>query len=163
MLTTRPCFSRCLRVNALKPGDAYMYQWTGSLTYWGPDKTADISQTTLSTVFLDENKWISINGSLKFIPKGPVNNIPALVQIMAWHRPGNKPLPEPMMASLLPYICVTRPQCVNGSGNDLLLPSHYPSQCDPLSIKTWRDKIQWNLNQNINLFGKSYFIQASMG
>ena len=31
--------------------------------------------------------WISINISLKFVPKAPVNNSPALVQIMAWHRP----------------------------------------------------------------------------
>ena len=33
--------------------------------------------------------------SLKFVPKGPINNIPALVQIMAWRRSGDKPLPEP--------------------------------------------------------------------
>ena len=39
-------------------------------------------------IFLNENVWISIKISLKFLPKGPVNNIPALVQIMAWHRPG---------------------------------------------------------------------------
>ena len=26
--------------------------------------------------------------SLKFVPEGPINNIPALVQIVAWHRPG---------------------------------------------------------------------------
>ena len=29
----------------------------------------------------------SIKISLKFVPKGPINNIPALVQIMAWRRP----------------------------------------------------------------------------
>ena len=34
---------------------------------------------------------ISINIWLKFIPKGPINNIPALVEIMAWCRPGDKP------------------------------------------------------------------------
>ena len=28
----------------------------------------------------------SIKISLKFVPKGPINNIPALVQITAWHR-----------------------------------------------------------------------------
>ena len=28
------------------------------------------------------------------MPKGPINNIPALVQIMAWPRPGDKPLSE---------------------------------------------------------------------
>ena len=36
--------------------------------------------------------------SLKFVPKGLINNIPALVQIMAWRRPGANPLSEPMMA-----------------------------------------------------------------
>ena len=41
-----------------------------------------------------------------------VNNIPALVQIMAWHRPGDKPLSEPMMVRLPTHICVTRPQWV---------------------------------------------------
>ena len=59
-------------------------------------------------IFLNENVWISI--SLKFVPKGPINNIPALVQIMAWRRPGDKPLFEPMMVSLLTHIWVTRPQ-----------------------------------------------------
>ena len=38
------------------------------------------------------------NISLKFVPKGPIHNIPALVQIMAWHRPDDKPLYEPIMA-----------------------------------------------------------------
>ena len=38
--------------------------------------------------------------SLNFVPKGPINNIPALVQIMAWRRPGDKPLFEPLMANL---------------------------------------------------------------
>ena len=44
---------------------------------------------------------------------GPTNNIPALVHIRARHRPGNKPLPEPMVVSLLTHICVTRPQWVH--------------------------------------------------
>ena len=65
-------------------------------------------------IFLNENVRISIKISLKFVPKGPINNIPALVQIMAWHRPGDKPLSEPMMVSLLTHICVTRPQWVKG-------------------------------------------------
>ena len=45
--------------------------------------------------FLNENVWISIDILLKFVPKGPINNIPALVQIMAWRRPGDKPLLYP--------------------------------------------------------------------
>ena len=35
-------------------------------------------------IFFNENVWISIKISLKFVPKGLINNIPALVQIMAW-------------------------------------------------------------------------------
>ena len=51
--------------------------------------------------------------SLKFVPRGPPNNIPASVQIVAWRRPGDKTLSEPMMISLLMPICVTWPQRVN--------------------------------------------------
>ena len=64
-------------------------------------------------IFLKENVWIPTKNSLKFVLKGPINNIPALVQIMAWRRPGDKPLSEPMIVSLLTHICVTRPQWVN--------------------------------------------------
>ena len=63
-------------------------------------------------IFFNENVWISIKISPKFVPKGPINNIPAHVQIMAWCRPGNKPLSEPMMDKLPAYICVTRHQWV---------------------------------------------------
>ena len=63
-------------------------------------------------IFLNENVCILIKISLKFVPKGPIINIPALVQIIAWHRPGDKPLSEWMMASLLTHICGTRPQWV---------------------------------------------------
>ena len=57
--------------------------------------------------------WIPIKISLRFVPNVRINNIPALIQIMAWCRPGDKPLSEPMMVSLLTHICVTRPQGVN--------------------------------------------------
>ena len=46
---------------------------------------------------------------MKFILKGPVNNGPALVQILVWRRQGDKLLSEPMMVSLLTHVCVTRP------------------------------------------------------
>ena len=48
-------------------------------------------------IFLNENDWISIKISLKFVPRSPIDNKPALVQVMAWRRTGDKPLPEPMM------------------------------------------------------------------
>ena len=47
--------------------------------------------------WVNENVWITIKISLKFVAKGSINNILALVQIMAWHRSGDKPLSEPMM------------------------------------------------------------------
>ena len=68
---------------------------------------------TFKCIFLNKEKWISLKISLKFVPKVPINNIPALVQIMAWHRLGDKPLFEPKMVRLPKYICVTRPQWVN--------------------------------------------------
>ena len=67
-------------------------------------------------IFFKENIWILIKISLKFVPKGPINKIPALFQIMAWCRSGDKPLSETMMVSLPTHICVTRPQWVNHHG-----------------------------------------------
>ena len=63
-------------------------------------------------IFLNENVRIAIKISLKFVPKGPINNISALLQIMAWRRPGDKPLSEAMVFRLLTHICITWPQWV---------------------------------------------------
>ena len=63
-----------------------------------------------------EWKYINFEILLKFVPKGPVNNVPALVQIMAWHWPGKKPLSEPMMLRSLIHICIPRPQWVRQEG-----------------------------------------------
>ena len=43
----------------------------------------------LKCIFLNEIVSISIKISLKFVPKGPIDNIPILVQIMAWRRTGH--------------------------------------------------------------------------
>ena len=64
-------------------------------------------------IFENENEWISPGICLKFVPKVRINNIPAVGHIMAWRRPGDKPLSEPMMIISLTHICVTRPQWVN--------------------------------------------------
>ena len=49
--------------------------------------------------------WIEMRESLF------INNIlPALVQIIAWRRSGDKPLSEPIMFELPTHVCVTRPQ-----------------------------------------------------
>ena len=72
-----------------------------------------ISQTTFSIAFfLNENVWFPIKISLKFVPNGLIDNIPALVQIISWRRSGDKPLSEPMLVSLLMHICVDQPQWV---------------------------------------------------
>ena len=73
------------------------------------------SDDIFKCIFLNENIWIMINISLKFVPKGQINNIPALVQIMAWRRPGDKLLSEPRMVRSPTHICVTRPQWVKSS------------------------------------------------
>ena len=41
-------------------------------------------------IFFNENVWISIKIPPKFVPKGSINNIPALVQIMAWRLVGRQ-------------------------------------------------------------------------
>ena len=61
-------------------------------------------------IFLNKTVEISIEISLKFAPKGQINNIPALVQILAWRHPGDKPLSETIMVRLPTHICVTRTQ-----------------------------------------------------
>ena len=67
--------------------DAYMRHlgWH-VLTNWSRDQMTDTMHTAYSTAF-----------SLKFVPKGPINNIPVLVQIMAWCPTGEESLSEPMM------------------------------------------------------------------
>ena len=81
------------------------------LTHWGRGNMAAMSQMIFPNTF----SWMKMHEfRLKFRwSLFLIYNIPALVQIMAWRRPGDKPLSEPMMVSLLMHICVTRPQWVN--------------------------------------------------
>ena len=66
----------------------------------------------LKCIFVNKYILISINISMKFVPNGPINTIPALVHVMAWGRPGDKSLYEPMMFSLLMQNDTTQPQWV---------------------------------------------------
>ena len=89
-----------------------------TLTHWGRDTMDAIPQTTFSSAF----SWRKMfEFRLKFVPKGAINNIPALVQIMAWRRSGDKPLSEPIMVGSPALICVTRPRWVNVSTTTLRL------------------------------------------
>ena len=133
-------YQRVMKINSLRPSDTICGHWGDGLIRFNPlrprPNRRHFADDIFKCIFENENEWISLRISLKFVPKVPINNIPALVQIMAWRRPGDGSLSEPMMVSLLTHICVTRPQWVNslwpsdaiwqqiwvniGSGNGLL-------------------------------------------
>ena len=48
-------------------------------------------------IFVNEKFWILIQISLNFVPRGPIDDMWALVQVMAWRWTGDKSLPEPML------------------------------------------------------------------
>ena len=48
-------------------------------------------------IFINEKFYDLIQISLEFVPEGPIDNMSALVQVMAGRRTGDKPLPEPML------------------------------------------------------------------
>ena len=114
--------------------------WKQSINHW--DKMADNFLTTFSNAFSWMKMYILSKISLKFVPNGPINNIGTLVQIMAWHRSGDKPLSESMLVSLLMHICVTRPQWVNYAefilGNIKLC---WHLQSFPNTAITWRIEV----------------------
>ena len=58
---------------------------------------AILANDDFKCIFLNQNDKIPIQISLEFVPRSPIDNIPALVQIMAWRRPGDKTLSEPML------------------------------------------------------------------
>ena len=92
---------------------------------------------------LNENVSLRIKISLEFVPKGPINNFPTLVQIVAWRHPGDKPLSEPMLVSLLTHICVTRPQWVKVWSiklGEMSLGVRWFSQLKCLSEYVWKPK-----------------------
>ena len=57
---------------------------------------AILADNIFKCTFSNEN-IILIQTSLKLVPRSPIDNKPALVQVMAWRQTGAKPLPEPMM------------------------------------------------------------------
>ena len=52
-------------------------------------------------IFLNESDRIPIQISLKCVPRTPINNTTALVEVMAWRRTGDKPLPETMLTQFI--------------------------------------------------------------
>ena len=60
--------------------------------------TATFADNTFEYKFVNENVLISIIIPLNFVHKGPIDNKSSLVQVMAWHQIGDKPLHDPMMS-----------------------------------------------------------------
>ena len=58
---------------------------------------AIVADDNFKYIFLNEYDEIHIRISLKFVPRSSIDDKPALLQIMAWHRIGNKPLSEPIL------------------------------------------------------------------
>ena len=84
-------------------------QWVNTFRPW--QNGCHFEDDTFKCISLNENAWMSYKISLKFVPWGPI--MPALVQIMAWHWLGDKPLSKPMMITLPTHICASWPQWVN--------------------------------------------------
>ena len=75
---------------------------TGTINSSPLDKMAAIlADDIFNCIFLSENDRIPIRISLKYVPRSPIDNKAALVQVMAWRRTGDKPLPEPMMTQFI--------------------------------------------------------------
>ena len=99
---------------------------------------------TFKRIFWNEKFRISTKNSLKFAPKGLINNIPALVLIMAWRRPGDKPLSEPMLVRSRTHICIYGVK----HGRKKLW-SYDILQCDsmlssqPCVTRLWKNTLLW--------------------
>ena len=74
-----------------------LWRWLKSNINTSPrSKMAAIAQTTSSNAF----SWKAMYFDSKLtevVSKGPINNKPELVQVMAWCRAGDMPLPYPML------------------------------------------------------------------
>ena len=70
------------------------------LTHLLLDKMATIlADNIFNCIFLNENHRILVESSLQYV--SPIDNKPALVQVMAWRKTGEKPLPGPMMTKFI--------------------------------------------------------------
>ena len=142
--------------------------WLDSINSMRPRQNAHrFPNDIFKRIFLNENCCILMKISFKFVPQGPINNNPALVQIMTWCQSGNKPLSESMMAwfndasmslglkELTDWGLVT-PQWSGSSFKQWLITCLAQM---PLTqpMLTWcqlghSNKLQWNLNQSAKIF-----------
>ena len=69
------------------------------LTHLPLDKMAAVLTPFFKCIFLNEKFCTVIRISLEFVPKGPIDNKWALVQVMASRQTGDKPLSELMLTT----------------------------------------------------------------
>ena len=156
VLTTHPCLSRCLWVKCIVSTVSTSHQrmqytpmTEGAINTLRPRQDGrHFPDDILKWIFLNENLLISIKISLKFVPMGPISNIPALVQIMAWRRPGDKPLSELMMVSSPTHICITRPQWINAGTTKIL----HKISSTILNNIIWSVQIRFQIVNNYETF-----------
>ena len=68
----------------------------------------DLADDICKCSFLNRNQYV-LWYKLKFIPGRPIDSMSPLIQVMAWHSVGNKPLTEPMFPIPMTQYGVTRP------------------------------------------------------
>ena len=75
---------------------------------------------------------------------------------MAWRRPGDKPLSEPMMVSLLTHLCVTRPQWVKWTPQCSIFQQQAGKLVlarSPSGKQAWASGILYRLNKRLTSSG----------
>ena len=60
-----------------------------------------LTDDIFNCIFLNENDRIPLQISLKYVPMSIIDHKPAMVQVMAWRRTGDKPLPGPMVTQFI--------------------------------------------------------------
>ena len=143
------CFMACIYV---------IHSWIKVVNTFRPRQNGrHFADDTFKRIFLNETFRIVTKISLKFVPKGPINNIPALVQIMAWRRSSEKPLSEPMMVRLLTHICVTQPQWVKR------ISCTYSNWIPKMIIIHWDHFQLWRVSKHVMIYMVRYIMLCLLG
>ena len=81
----------CLNQWWHKPTMYVCVTWPWSVNTWRQRHNGrHLPDDIFKQIVLNENVWFFIKFSLKSVSDDQINKIPASVQIMAWHRPGDK-------------------------------------------------------------------------
>ena len=88
---------------------------------------AVLAYDIFNCIFLNENIRILIGISMKIVPVGSIKNIPALVQVMAWHWTGRKALLVPIMVKFtdayMRHSCRDIPRKVMSTSMVIIVPA----------------------------------------